>query len=145
MNKEYFNQSEQNDLQLLYEFNYEHKLFDRITPASAKCQYDAIATHKNRKFAVELKKRYIPLNKYKTIMIEDYKYLELLLEAKYNNLEPLYINFLYDAVVVFNLDKLKTKPRFTEHTIKSEGYETLQAKERRYHLPIEDGIIYKTK
>ena len=145
MNKNYFNENEANDLQLLYEFNYEHKLFDRITPASAKCQYDAIVTHKNRKFAVELKKRYIPLSKYKTIMIEDYKYLELLLEAKYNNLEPLYINFLYDAVVVFNLDKLKTKPRFTEHTIKSEGYETLQAKERRYHLPIEDGIIYKTK
>lgn len=145
MNKEYFNQSEQNDLQLLYEFNYEHKLFTSIIPTSAKCQYDAIATHKNRKFAVELKKRYIPSNKYKTIMIEDYKYLELMLEAKYNNLEPLYINFLYDAVVIFNLNKLKTKPRFTEHTIKSEGYETLQAKERRYHLPIEDGIIYKTK
>lgn len=145
MNKEYFNQSEQNDLQLLYEFNYEHKLFDSIIPASAKCQYDAIATHKNRKFAVELKKRYITLSKYKTIMIEDYKYLELMLEAKYNNLEPLYINFLYDAVVVFNLDKLKNKPRFTEHTIKSEGYETLQAKERRYHLPIEEGVVYKTK
>lgn len=145
MNKEYFNQSEQNDLQLLYEFNYEHKLFDSIIPASAKCQYDAIATHKNRKFAVELKKRYITLSKYKTIMIEDYKYLELMLEAKYNGLEPLFVNFLYDAVVIFNLNKLKDKPRFTEHTIKSEGYETLQAKERRYHLPIEDGIIYKTK
>ena len=145
MNKEYFNQSEQNDLQLLYEFNYEHKLFTSIIPTKEKTQYDAIATHKNRKFAVELKKRYITLSKYKTIMIEDYKYLELMLEAKYNNLEPLYINFLYDAVVIFNLNKLKTKPRFTEHTIKSEGYETLQAKERRYHLPIEDGIIYKTK
>jgi len=145
VNKEYFNQSEQNDLQLLYEFNYEHKLFTSIIPTKEKTQYDAIATHKNRKFAVELKKRYITLSKYKTIMIEDYKYLELMLEAKYNNLEPLYINFLYDAVVIFNLNKLKTKPRFTEHTIKSEGYETLQAKERRYHLPIEDGIIYKTK
>lgn len=145
MNKNYFNQSEQNDLQLFYEFNYEHKLFDSITPTSAKCQYDAIAIRGKRKFAVELKKRYIPLNKYKTIMIEDYKYLELMLEAKYNNLEPLYINFLYDAVVIFNLNKLKHKPRFTEHTIKSEGYETLQAKERRYHLPIEEGVIYTTK
>lgn len=145
MNNEYFNNQEKNDLQLFYEFNYEHKLFTSITPASAKCQYDAIATHKNRKFAVELKKRYITLSKYKTIMIEDYKYLELMLEAKYNGLEPLYVNFLYDGVVIFNLNKLKDKPRFTEHTIKSEGYETLQAKERRYHLPIEDGIIYKTK
>lgn len=146
MNKEYFNQSEQNDLQLLYEFNYEHKLFTSIIPASAKTQYDAIATHKNRKFAVELKKRYIPLNKYKTIMIESYKYLELLLEAKYNGLEPLYVCFLYDAVVVFNLNKLKTKPNFRIHNnIKSQGYEVNQLQERRYMLPIEEGVVYKTK
>lgn len=145
MNKNYFNENEANDLQLLYEFSDDYKLFDSITPTKEKAQYDAVAIRGKRKFAVELKKRYITLTKYKTIMIEDYKYLELMLEAKYNNLEPLYINFLYDAVVVFNLNKLKHKPRFTEHTIKSEGYETLQAKERRYHLPIEEGVIYKTK
>lgn len=144
MDKNYFDNQEKNDLHMFYEFNYEHKLFTSITPTSAKCQYDAIATHKNRKFAVELKKRYIPLNKYKTIMIESYKYLELMLEAKYNGLEPLYVCFLYDAVVIFNLNKLKTKPNFRIHnTIKSQGYEVNQLQERRYMLPIEEGVIYK--
>ena len=146
MDKNYFSQNEKNDLQLFYEFNYEHKLFTSITPASAKCQYDAIAIRGKRKFAVELKRRYIPLNKYKTIMLEDYKYLELMLEAQYNGLEPLYVCFLYDAVVIFNLNKLKTKPNFRIHNnIKSQGYEVNQLQERRYMLPIEEGVIYKTK
>lgn len=146
MNKEYFNQSEANDLQLLYEFNYEHNLFTSITPASAKCQYDAVAIRGKRKFAVELKRRYITLSKYKTIMIESYKYLELMLEAKYNNLEPLYVCFLYDAVVIFNLNKLKDKPKFRIHnSIQSKGYEVNQLQERRYMIPIEEGVVYKTK
>lgn len=144
MNKNYFNQSEANGLQLLYEFSDDYKLFDSITPTKEKAQYDAVAIRGKRKFAVELKKRYIPLNKYKTIMIESYKYLELLLEAKYNGLEPLYVCFLYDAVVVFNLDKLKNKPNFRIHnTIKSQGYEVNQLQERRYMLPIEEGVVYK--
>ena len=146
MDKNYFDNQEKNDLQLFYEFNYKHKLFDSITPTSAKCQYDAIAIRGKRKFAVELKKRYIPLKKYKTIMLEDYKYLELMLEARYNGLEPLYVCFLYDAVVIFNLNKLKAKPNFRIHNnIKSQGYEVNQLQERRYMLPIEEGVVYMEK
>lgn len=143
MNENYFKENEKNDLQLLYEFNEKYKLFDAIVPAKEKEQYDAIAWHGTRTFAVELKHRLIKLGKYKTLFIESHKYLELLLEAKYNNREPLYVNFLYDAVVIFNLNKLKHRPNFKIYNIKSEGYEVNQLQERRYQLSFDDAVIYK--
>ena len=97
--KEYFDMNEKQDLQQLYEFNAEKHLFDSIKPNEYSAQIDATAKHKDRQFAVEIKHRLIPINKYKTIMIEDYKYLELMLEYQFNGKEPLYINFLNDAVI----------------------------------------------
>lgn len=140
---DYFETNEKNDLQMLYEFNHEKRLFNSITPMKEKSQIDATATHKDREFAVELKRRRILVEKYKTIMIEDYKYLELLMEYQFNGKEPLYINFLHDAVVIFNLNKLKHKPKLRVMNIKSEGYETMQCQERRYMLDINDAVIYK--
>ena len=40
--KEYFDTNERNDLQLLYEFNYNTKLFQSITPTKENSQIDAI-------------------------------------------------------------------------------------------------------
>lgn len=143
MNENYFKENEKNDLQLLYEFNEKYKLFDAIVPAKEKEQYDAIAWHGTRTFAVELKHRLIKLGKYKTLFIESYKYLELKLEYEFNGMEGLYINFLHDAVVIFNINKIKHKPNFTIHNIKSDGYEVNQLQERRYHLDFRDAVIYK--
>ena len=143
MNKTYFQTNETNDLQLLYELNEHEHLFDSIHPTKEKSQIDAIAKHKNRRFGIELKRRYVQLKTYKTIMIEPYKYLELIFEYIFNGLEPLYINFLHDAVVIFNLNKIKHKPNFTVHNIKSQGYEVMQCSERRYHLDLRDAVIYK--
>lgn len=143
MNEQYFKTNEKTDIQLLYEFNEEHKFFDAITPTKEKEQFDAIAWHKTRTFAIELKHRFIPISRYKTLFIESHKYLELLLEAKYNNREPLYVNFLHDAVVIFNLNKLKHRPNFKIYNIKSEGYEVNQLQERRYQLSFDDAVIYK--
>lgn len=143
MNKTYFNENEQNDLQLLYQFNEKAKVFDEIIPTKEKAQYDAICTHKNRQFAVELKNRNLKLDSFKTIMIEDYKYLELLLVKQFEGKEPLFINFLLDdTVLIFNLDKVKNKPNFKNIPIKSNGYEKEQM-ERRYYLDIKDAIVYK--
>ena len=130
---------------MLYEFNYQTKLFDSITPTKEKSQIDATAKHKDREFAVEIKHRLIPVDKYKTIMIEDYKYLELMLEYQFYGKEPLYINFLNDVVVIFNLNKLKHKPKLRVMNIKSEGYDTMQCQERRYMLDINDAVIYDWK
>lgn len=143
MNKTYFQANETNDLQLLYELNEHEHWFDSIQPTKEKSQIDAIAKHKNRRFGIELKRRYVQLKTYKTIMIEPYKYLELIFEYIFNGLEPLYINFLHDAVVIFNLNKIKHKPNFTIHNIKSQGYEVMQCSERRYHLDLRDAVIYK--
>lgn len=140
----YFKENETNDLQMLYEFNYNEKLFDSIKPAKEKCQYDCICTHKNRTFAVELKHRLINLEHYKTIMIEDYKFASMMLEWTINKREPLYINFLADGnVLIFNLAKLKTMPKQRITNINSKGYDKMQCQERRYLLDINDAIIYK--
>lgn len=142
--KEYFETNEKNDLQMLYEFNYNTKLFQSIKPTEEKSQIDAIGKHKNREFAIELKHRYINLEKYKSIMIEDYKLAGMMLEYTINHREPLYINFLADGcVVIYNLAKLKTMPKQRITNIKSEGYDKMQCQERRYLLDIKDAVIYK--
>lgn len=140
--KDYFDTNEQQDLQQLYEFNYDKKLFDSIAPCKYSAQIDCTAKRKDRQFAVEIKHRLIPVNKYKTIMIEDYKYLELMLEYQFNGKEPLYINFCNDAVVIFNLLRLKNKPKQKVLDIESKGYDKTQKLERRYYLDINDAVIY---
>ena len=145
MKEEYFDMNEKQDLQQLYEFNAKKHLFDSIKPNEYSAQIDATAKHKNREFAVEIKHRLIPVSRYKTIMIEDYKYLELMLEYQFTGREPLYINFLNDAVVIFNLNKLKNKPKLKILDIQSNGYDKLQKLERRYYLDINDAVIYDWK
>lgn len=145
MNEQYFKINEKTDIQLLYEFNEEHKFFDAITPTKEKEQFDAIAWHKTRTFAVELKHRFIPISRYKTLFIEDYKLAALMLEYIINKREPLYINFLHDAIVIFNLNKLSIKPKMTIKDIKSEGYEHIQKQERRFELNLKDAVIYMRK
>lgn len=141
---DYFKDNEKQDLQLLYQFNYDNKLFTWVMPTEPKSQIDAIAMKGGRNFAIEIKHRLIPVDRYKSIMIEDYKYLELLQEYQFNNREPLYINFLHDnVVVIFNLSKLSAKPKLRIMNIKSEGYGTMQQQERRYMLDLSDACIYK--
>lgn len=139
----YFETNERQDLQLLYQFNYDNKLFTWVMPTAEKSQIDAIAMKGGRNFAIEIKHRMIPVSKYQHLMIEDYKYLELMMEKQFNNREPLYINFLHDAVVIFNLTKLKEKPKLRIMNIKSEGYGAMQQQERRYMLDLSDAVIYK--
>lgn len=142
MNKTYFQENETNDLQLLFELNEKEHWFDSIQPTKEKSQIDAIAKHKNRRFGIELKRRYVQLKTYKTIMIEDYKLASMMLEWTINKLEPLYICFLHDAVLIFNLLKLKSMPKLRIQDIKSGGYEKMQYQERRYLLDITDAVIY---
>jgi hypothetical protein len=142
--KDYFDTNEKQDLQLLYEFNYNTKLFQSIKPTEPKSQVDAIATKGKREFAVEIKHRFINLEKYSSIMIEDYKLAGMMLEYTINHREPLYVNFLADGtVVIFNLIKLSTMPKMRIQDIKSEGYNKMQYQERRYLLPIDEAVIYK--
>jgi len=140
----YFETNEKNDLQMLYEFNYCTKLFQTIKQTPEKCHIDAIANKRDREFAIEIKHRFVNLEKYQTIFIEDYKLAQLMLEYTVNHREPLYINFLADGcVVIFNLAKLKTMPKQRITNIKSEGYGVNQCQERRFLLSLDDAVIYK--
>lgn len=142
--KNYFETNEKNDLEMLYEFNNKTKLFDSIKREKEKSQIDATARRNNREFAIELKHRFINLEKYQTIMIEDYKLAEMMLEYTVNHKEPLYVNFLADGhILIFNLAKLSEKPRMRIQNIKSEGYDKMQCQERRYMLPVSEAVIYK--
>ena len=142
--KDYFETNEKNDLQMLYEFNHSKKLFDSIIPTKEKSQVDAIARHKDRTFAVEIKHRLVPLDRYKTMFIEDYKLASMMLEYIINGREPLYICILHDAILVFNLLKLKNMPKLRITDIESKGYDKMQCQERRYLLDINDAVVYKT-
>ena len=142
--KDYFRTTEQEDIQLLYEFNYDTKLFQSIKPTEPKSQVDAIAKRNDREFAIEIKHRFINLGKYKSIMIEDYKLASLMLEYTVNKRTPLYFNFLADGTtVIFNLNRLTTMPKMRIQDIKSDGYQKLQCQERRYLLPLDEAVIYK--
>lgn len=144
MNAEYCLKNELNDLQMLYEFNHQTKLFQSIEPTKPKSQIDAIGKKGNREFAIELKHRFINLEKYKSIMIEDYKLAEMMLEYSINHREPLYINILADGhILIFNLARLNEKPKMRIQNIMSEGYEKMQYQERRYLLPIKEAAIFK--
>lgn len=142
--KEYFETNEQNDLQLMYEFNAVTRLFEGIKPTPEKAQYDATAYKRNRSFAIELKHRYVNLEKYNSMMIEDYKFAALMMEYVVNGREPLYVCFLQGGVVlIYNLLKLTRMPQLRTMNINSKGYDKMQCGERRYLLSLDDAVIFK--
>lgn len=76
-----------------------------------------------------------------TIYIEMHKVGSLLLDYNILDFQPLYVNFLTNAVVIFNLSKLNKVP----HTIAKRIYSTLfQGFEmaKRVELPLEEAYIY---
>ena len=142
--KEFFDVNEKQDLQMLYEFNTVARLFEGITPAKEKAQYDAIGYKRNRRFAIELKHRFINLDKYKSIMIEDYKFAALMMEYIVNQTEPLYVCFLQGGyILIYNLLKLTRMPQLRTLNIESKGYDKMQCSERRYLLSFDDAVIFK--
>ena len=141
---DYFEMNEKNDLQMLNEFNYQTKLFQSIEPTEKKSQYDADGIKLGRRFAIELKHRYVSIDKYNSMFIEDYKLAALMLEYILNGKEPLYICFLQGGVVlIYNLLKLTRMPILRIQNIKSEGYDKMQCSERRYLLSFDDAVIFK--
>lgn len=78
-----------------------------------------------------------------TIFIEAHKAADLLIDYIVDGNEPIYVNFIGEHVVVFNLRKLKRKPsRETNKDIYSKLYEG-KDKGVRYGLPLEDAFIYR--
>lgn len=143
----YFEMNENKDYQLLLDFNQHTNLFDTVRRAKEGHHTDAIASHINnlgeeRLFNIEIKRRFCNHTKYDTAFIEDYKMASMLLDYHFFGIEPLYINFYNDAVVIFNLTKLSKYPKQDIWNIYSEGKKVNQTQERRYGLDFKDAVVF---
>lgn len=76
-----------------------------------------------------------------TLYIEPHKVADMLLDYICLGLEPIYINFLDEHIIVFNLAKLKYRPEKEYGEFYSRGY---RKKEKGYRelLRLEDATIY---
>lgn len=146
--KDYFKKNERMDYKMLETFNEHTHIFDTLRQAKEGHHTDAIGTHtsklgEKRTFNIELKRRFINLDTYPSIYIEDYKLGSMLLDYMMFGIEPLYVNFLNDnTVVIFNLNKLTKYPKLDIKNINSDGKERTQLQSRRYCLSFDDAVIY---
>ena len=143
MNKEYGKTNENLDYEMLQNFNTVLKLKD-LGRTPELYHTDASGySNSNKYINIELKRRNVNINTYKTLYIEAHKAGDLLLDFVIEGKIPLYINFLQDGhVVVFNLAELKHRPEKIAKRIESKLYEGFELAKRE-ELLIEDAWIYK--
>lgn len=76
-----------------------------------------------------------------TIYIESHKYADLMLDYVCLKKEPLFVNLLENAVVIFNLRKLKQRPKKAHKRIFSRLYQSFEIADRE-ELSLKDAFIY---
>lgn len=143
MNQQYADTNEVNDFALLQDFNSKLHIKE-LGRTPEKCSTDASGyTKDNQYINIELKRRFVDVNRYKTIIIEGHKYLSLLKGFVYSNKIPLYINFMNGGyIILFNLSKLSEEPTERKYKIWSELYQGFEISSR-FELPLKDAWIYK--
>lgn len=157
MNQKVFDKSELADWDELVQFNNNCVLFNYIEAMPKKHHSDASGYTVNkmgekRKFNIEIKNRKQVLTDggiisgetytADTVMIESHKVADLLLD-NIIGLEPLYVNFLNNCVIIFNLNKLTVRPEKSNvMNIKSSGYGKFEMAKRLF-LSLKDAAIYK--
>ena len=155
--KEYFENNEEQDLKKLIEFNEKAHIFEHIKESEIKHYSDATGYSADRIFNIELKNRnQVLLTNGKIsgctqggksyidddLFIEDHKAADLLMDYIAYGLEPLYINFLNNCVLIFNLSKLSIRPKkHLNLKINSKGYRTMEFGNRQ-GLYLKDAAIY---
>lgn len=155
--KEYFDEKENEDYNKLIEFNKKAHIFEYIKPSEYKHYSDATGYSADRIFNIELKNRNQVLLKDgkisgctqngkpyidEDIFIEDHKAADLLMDYIAYGLEPLYINFLNNCVLIFNLSKLSVRPKkHLNLKITSKGYRRMEFGNRQ-GLYLKDAAIY---
>lgn len=155
--KEFFDKNEERGMKLLYNFNLHTNLFSGLDKSpyshySDATGYTVSRMGEKRKFNIEIKQRNAILTndgkvsgktfQDNTVFIESHKYADLVLDLL-RGYEPLYINFLLDGtVIIWNLNKLKTRPLSVKKYIKSEGYNGFEIASRQ-GLYLSDAVIYK--
>lgn len=76
-----------------------------------------------------------------TIYIESHKYADLMLDYVCLKKEPLFVNLLENAVIIFNLRKLKQRPKKAHKRIFSRLYQSFDIADRE-ELSLKDAFIY---
>lgn len=139
MNTDYAKQHEQNDFELFLQLGSKFKL-RKLGRTPEKHDTDVSGyTQDDRYIEIELKRRYINVDTYPTIIIEPYK---IQYANNHKDIIQLYVNFTNDdCAIVFNLHHI-TNPNKREYDITSKLYERTKLS-NRYELPIKQAWIYK--
>lgn len=138
MNTKYAERHEADDFEMLKELNSVFKI-DELGRTPKGYDTDASGYTKGRYVEIELKRRYINVDTYKTIIIEPYK-MQYANENK--DTIQLYVNFTNDNhAIVFNLHRIGNATK-TEYDIPSKLYERIKTS-NRYNLPMYNAWIYK--
>lgn len=138
MNTKYAERHEADDFEMLKELNSVFKI-DELGRTPKGYDTDASGYTKGRYVEIELKRRYINVDTYKTIIIEPYK-MQYANENK--DTIQLYVNFTNDNhAIVFNLHRIGNA-KITKYDIPSKLYERIKTS-NRYKLPISNAWIYK--
>ena len=138
MNEQYAAKCENDDFELLLDFNSKLGI-NGLVKTECKHETDASGyTQDNRIIEIEIKNRNIKHNTYDTIMIEPYK----LDYARHQDSIQLYVNFTNDEhVIVFNLHKVGWVEEKV-YNIQSKLYERIKSS-KRYELPVCRAWIYQ--
>lgn len=155
VSKEYAQQYELNDFNKLTAFNKKLKLKNlKQTDVGHYC--DATGEYNNKQINIELKSRnqnlVINNNKLQikgvekdyvdnTLFIESHKIADLLVDYVVNKTVPLYVNFLNNCTIVFNLSKLTHKPIKKHIRAFSKWKESFEIQDR-LALYLYDAYIY---
>lgn len=160
MNKEYFNSTETEGWNKLVELNNEILHLNDLGRTPSKYHTDASGvTCTSRCFNIELKDRNLTIinnngeysisgvSQYNkpytatTIYIEQHKVCDILLDYVVYGYDPIYINFVSNGVIIFNLSNLSVRPIKENKKIKSKGYEKIEIGTRE-GLDLKDATIY---
>lgn len=139
----YFQECENIDASLLHDFVNKTNLFKEIKQNEYGDKVDFLGTDKNdRPCMLEIKRRKCNIQTYSTIYIETEKYWSLIQRWRQFNFIPLYVNFMDNGVLIFDLKRTepdKMKPKLVN--IWNGGYKQNQ-EVWRYELPREDAITF---
>lgn len=139
MNNDYAVKCEAICFELLLDFNSKLKLKD-LGQLEKKSIFDASGHTKDGRYVeIELKRRFINHDTFKTIFIEPYK---LQYANEHKDTIELYVNFTNDDhVIVYNLHNIGNVNK-SQYDIPSGLYERTK-QSFRYELPLELAWIYK--
>lgn len=145
-NAKYHEDSEELDDYLFQDFVEHSKIFEYVKRNRQYSDIDYVGVDKKgRKCSIELKQRPFQSEKYDTTFIEPEKMWKLINKYEQYGMQPLYINFFIDKVLIFDLKKYK-QPNldldYKMHTITNHGYDEKQ-NVWRVELPNIDAIKFE--